>query len=75
MNQVDRSRLKPVDTSGWNDRAKLFVDLFGGWNGAVYSSWVQRQADTYRQARGMRQYAPIRDHDDFTNWLALEGAE
>jgi len=40
MDQVSRVLLRPVDTTDWAERPKLFVDLFGGWNALEYRYYL-----------------------------------
>lgn len=78
MNKVDRSRLKPEDTTDWAERPKLFVDAFGGWDFVEYSSWISRQMGCYfDQLSEELGYRPkiITNQGDFTDFLraALKG--
>jgi len=70
--EVDKSRLRPVDTSDFADRIKLFVDTFGGWDAPEYLRWIdwgrERYLNQISKERGFR-VKVIRDQDGFTEFL------
>jgi hypothetical protein len=77
MDKVSRVLLRPVDTTDWAERPKLFVDIFGGWNAMEYMGWVERGKKKYldqlSKKRGHR-IVIITDQDDFTEFLKREAS-
>ena len=61
------------DVESWQPRARLFVEVHGGWSNVGYMHWVQDGAVAYKAARGMRPIEPITDQGDFTEFLRERG--
>ncbi len=78
--KVNKERLRTVDTTGWADRPRLFVDAFGGWCVLEYMRWVDEMKAQYHTALGEKKHnifgglekpedMSIRDHADFDRYL------
>lgn len=62
-------QVSQADYNQMHERAKVFIDHFGGWNPIDYICWTSAGKRAYLRSIGKSDRDLIVNHDEFTEFL------